>query len=116
MIIRVVADTEKGITLGECQALSEKISDIFYRKEVIRGAYRLEVSSPGVNKPLEHDFEYQRNIGKQLSVNYVKDNEEKNVTGELLAWNEDTITLKSEPGETEIPRKAINSAKIKLKW
>jgi len=116
MNIRVVVDTEMGITLGECQALSGKISDLFYRKDVIKGTYRLEVSSPGVNKPLEHDFEYQRNIGKQLSVNYVDDNGEQSITGELLDCNKKTIRLKSDNGETKIARKAVIKAKIKLKW
>ena len=115
-IIRVVVDTDKGVTLGECQTLSGKISDILYQKDTVKGAYRLEVSSPGVNKPLEHDFEYQRNIGKQLTVNYVDDKGEYTVSGELLAFNDNLIVLRSEAGEAEIPRAAINKAKIKLKW
>ena len=115
-IIRVIVDTDNGITLGECQVLSQKISDIFYRRDIFKGAYRLEVSSPGINKPLEHDFEYKRNIGKQIKVNYMSKEGQKTVLGELLAFDDRYIKLRSDEGDLDIPRNDINLAKIKLKW
>ena len=57
-VIKIIVDTETGITLNQCEGLSKKISDLFYRKNIIQGDYRLEVSSPGTNKPLEKSFEY----------------------------------------------------------
>lgn len=114
--VRVVVDTDSGITLDQCQALSKKISEIFYRKDIFQSAFRLEVTSPGVSKPLEHDFEYKRSIGKQLKVNYQDEESVKTITGELLACDNKAIRLKSDDGEIEIPRHEIKKAKIKLKW
>ena len=56
--IKIIVDTDSGITLNQCQDLSKKISDLFYRKDVFEGPYRLEVSSPGLKKPLEKPYEY----------------------------------------------------------
>lgn len=114
--VKVIVDTEPGVTLNQCQELSKKIADIFYRRDMFKGAYRLEVSSPGINKPLEQPYEYKRNIGKQLKVNYFKGKDECYVEGDLLAYNTEAITLNSDGMEILIPLKDIEQAKIKLKW
>jgi len=115
-IIKIIVDTENGVTLNQCQELSKKISDIFYRRDLFQNKYRLEVSSPGITKPLEHSYEFKRNIGKQLEVNYIKGEEKCFVTGELLKYTPDAITLKSDKTDLDIPLNDIEEAKIKLKW
>jgi len=114
--VKIIVDTDSGITLNQCQDLSKKIADIFYRKDVFKGAYRLEVSSPGINKPLEQPYEYKRNIGKQLKVNYQKGDEKSFVEGELISYASEAITLNSDGGAFMIPLEDIKEAKIKLKW
>ena len=69
-MVRVIVDTEEGVTLHQCQQLSKNISDLFYRRDLFEGNYRLEVTSPGLDKPLQEPYEYKRNIGKQIKVNY----------------------------------------------
>ena len=115
-IIKIIVDTENGVTLNQCQELSKKISDIFYRRDLFQNKYRLEVSSPGITKPLEHSYEFKRNIGKQLEVNYIRGEEKCFVTGELLKYTPDAITLKSDKTDLDIPLNDIEEAKIKLKW
>ncbi len=115
-MIKVIVDTEDGITLNQCQKLSKKVLDIFYRKDLFQEKYRLEVSSPGITKPLEHPYEFRRNIGNQLKVNYVRGDEKCFVTGELIKYTKDTITLKSDEKNLEIPLNDIEQAIIKLKW
>ena len=115
-IIRVVVDTEPGIMLSECQDLSRKISDLFFRKNLFGGNYRLEVTSPGVDKPLEHEYEYQRNIGRELDVEYMKDDETKRITAPLKAVKEKVIILDSKGEEIQLNRKNINRATVKLQW
>ena len=78
--------------------------------------YRLEVSSPGTNKPLKKSFEFHRSIGKKLNVNYRKDDEIISITGELLAFNGDNITIQQKNADISIYLSDIEEAKIKLKW
>ena len=115
-IVKVIVDTEDGITLNQCQLLSKQISDLFYRKDMFKGQYRLEVTSPGIHKPLKESYEFKRNIGKQLKVNYLKGDENCVVTGELIEFSNSHLSLKSEKDTIEIPLKDIEQAKIKLKW
>ena len=115
--IKVMVDTEEGINLQECQKISREISDIIFRKDLIMGGYRLDVSSPGLDKPLQYDYEYKRNIGKILTVLYM--DEENNLTeivGELTEYNADGIVLKIKEDLIEIKINKINKTKIKLKW
>jgi ribosome maturation factor RimP len=114
--VKVIVDTESGITLAQCQGLSKKISDIFFREDMFRGDYRLEVSSPGTNKPLEKSFEFRRSIGKDLIVNYLYEGEIKSISGELLIFDGDSITIKQKNDDILISLSEIDEAKIKLKW
>jgi ribosome maturation factor RimP len=115
-LIKVVVDTETGVMLDQCQLLSKKISDIFYRKDLIDGNYRLEVSSPGIDKPLEKPFEFKRNIGNTLEVDYQEGIEARSVEGELIAFKDNEITLQCGKKNIDIAINQIEQAKVKLKW
>ena len=115
--IKIIADTEEGITLEECHKLSREISDIIFRKDLIFGDYRLDVSSPGLEKPLQHEYEYKRNIGRNLIVNYNDENGNlQEIIGELISLNGSAITLAVKKNNFTIKLSDINKAKIKLKW
>ena len=115
-LVKIIVDTDSGIRLSQCQDLSKKISDIFFRKDIFHDAYRLEVSSPGINKPLENSFEFRRNIGKDLHVNYRKDDEIKSITGKLVTFDGKEITVQQKDDKISISLLDIDEAKIKLKW
>lgn len=115
-VIKIIVDTETGITLNQCEDLSKKISDLFYRKNIIQGDYRLEVSSPGTNKPLEKSFEFRRSVGKNLNIDYRHDNELKSITGKLIAFEEDKITVQQKNDKFLISLSDIEKATIKLNW
>jgi ribosome maturation factor RimP len=115
--IKVIADTEEGITLEECQKISREISDIIFRKDLIFGDYRIDVSSPGLDKPLQYDYEYKRNIGRNLIVSYINENNKiTEITGELTNIDADGIVLKIKEESITVKFEKINQAKIKLKW
>ena len=115
-LVKIIVDTESGVTLYECQSLSKKISDIFFRKDLFQGNYRLEVSSPGTDKPLEKPFEFRRNVGKNLIVHYLKDGEIKSITGELLDYDDNKISVQQKKDIVSISLSDIDEAKVKLKW
>jgi ribosome maturation factor RimP len=115
-LIKIIVDTEAGVTLAQCQSLSKKISDLFFRKDMFQGDYRLEVSSPGVNRPLKKAFEFRRSIGKDLTVNFRIEGEMQSVSGQLCDFDGDTIILKNKKEEISISLDDIEEARIKLKW
>jgi ribosome maturation factor RimP len=115
-LIKVVADTESGITLAECQNLSQKITDLFFRKNVLEGNYRLEVSSPGVEKALEFPYEYRRNIGRALEVIHESEGVQISSCGELVMYDDKCVRLRGKNGEIEIPLTQIKYSRVKLQW
>lgn len=115
-MIRVTIDTNEGINLNRCEKISQKISDILFRKDIYRKGYNLEVTSPGINKPLEHPYEFIRNTGRNLKIDYTVNGDSKKIEGELKKYDEQCITLLVKEKEINIPLAQINQAKVKLKW
>ena len=115
-IIKVTVDTEKGVTLNECQLLNRGISDLFIRKDIIKDEYSIEVSSPGINKPLQYPFEYRRNIGRDLKVRFFKNGIINETIGTLTAYDDKNITIEKPKEKIVIPVDKISKALIKLKW
>ena len=81
--------------------------------ELIEGAYTLEVSSPGIDRPLKSMADFERNKGRLLRVTRSTG---KPVTGELLNADEENLTLKlkGNAGEIVIPRSEVLSAKVEV--
>ncbi len=96
----VLIDSDAGISIDECAIISRKLDDEIFKLELIEEAYRLEVSSPGVDFPLTFARQYQKNIGRTLKV-ILLDGTEK--LGELTEATADGFTIsakakkKSEP-------------------
>ncbi len=114
--IEVFADSEKGITLGECETLTRLIRDELDMDGSFDNNYRLSVSSPGLDRPLQEDWDFQKNIGKTLKVKYSVDDINRQAEGTLVRWDAASIELESKSGTVVIPREQIVKAKIKLKW
>jgi ribosome maturation factor RimP len=115
-VVSVYADTREGITLDEITRLTREINDLLDMHDVIRGSYRLDVSSPGIDRPLQALWEFEKNIGRNLRVIFEENNEQKEASGTLTLVNEDGISLKIKKEEIKIPMVSIIKAQVKLKW
>ncbi len=67
-LVRVFVDRADGITIGECAAISREIADVLDTRDPIASAYVLEVSSPGLTRPLKTDRDFERVVGKALRL------------------------------------------------
>jgi ribosome maturation factor RimP len=67
-LVRVYVDKEGGIGLDELQSVSEEVSAILDVEDPISGAYTLEVSSPGLDRPLRSESDFRRALGHLVSV------------------------------------------------
>ena len=66
--LRIDVDRADGITVGECARLSRGIADVLDTHDPISGRYVLEVSSPGLDRPLKSDRDYTRAVGRAVKV------------------------------------------------
>ena len=67
-ILRLVIDKEGGVTLDDCSRLSRVVSDLLDVHDPVPGSYNLEVSSPGINRPLVRAEDYERFSGQKVFV------------------------------------------------
>ncbi|MCK5740468.1 ribosome maturation factor RimP [bacterium] len=116
-IIQIYLDVPTGsISVGQCQSVSRQVAAIFEAEDFIDGKYRLEVSSPGVERPMTSVRDFQKNIGRQALVKYWLGEEKKTLQGKLEAVDEDAIQISAGKQKTIIPLETIRKAKIVLKW
>ena len=98
--LRIYIDKEGGINIGDCELVSRAFSDILDKEDPIEDAYILEVSSPGLGRPLKKDKDFQRNLGEEVEVRTYKPiNKQKEFVGLLDAWDKESVTLQLESGE-----------------
>jgi len=108
-IVRIFVDRPDGITVGECAALSRDIADILDTRDPIDGTYLLEVSSPGLTRPLKTDRDFERMVGKALRL--VVDGLGVSV-GTLLQVKPDHLDVELQGKRTTIERAKIQKATV----
>lgn len=117
--LRVFVDKPGGITLDDCQDISKKISDELDEKDPIKQSYYLEVSSPGLDRPLKNDKDLKRNIGKEVDVKLYKAIDgRKLIQGSLLDFDKDKLKLQTEVENEmiDIPRDKIALIRLAVKF
>ncbi len=83
LLIRVFIENDAGITVGDCEKVSRLINDMIFTENLVESAYVLEVSSPGIDRPLEKLKDFQRNIGRKLRVFYQQSDQAHSAEGIL---------------------------------
>jgi len=113
-IIRVYIDAEKGILVDDCSKVSHQVSGVLDVEDPIRGKYTLEVSSPGVDRPLFTLAHFERFVGSEIKVELRQATAEgqKKLRGDLLKVENETIHLHVQDEEFEIPFALINKARL----
>ncbi len=115
-VYQVFADSESGITLAECEQLSGAIKDELDMDLTLPRRYRLDVSSPGLDRPLKQDFEFKKNIGQSLRVVAVYGDEERQIEGKLTGFDKDEIEIETKDKTERIRRDQIKQARVQLRW
>ena len=114
MYLRIYIDKPGGINLDDCQKASEMISEKLDEKDPIEENYFLEVSSPGLDRPLKNEKDFKRNIGKDIEISlYSSLNGSKKLVGKLLDFDDKNIYIEDENLEKINIEKSIAS-KINL--
>jgi ribosome maturation factor RimP len=110
--LRLFIDRPEGVTIDDCSNVSRHLSDALdLDPEIIEGAYTLEVSSPGLDRPLKSVADFMRNKGRFVRVTRSTG---KPLTGKLVDANEESLTLalKGNAGNVVVPRFEVLVAKV----
>lgn len=112
--LRALIDKPGGITINDLEGVSRKLSDLLDEEDFISDAYILEVSSPGLGRPLKKDRDFDRSIGEEIEVHLYRSlNGNKQYVGLLKSYDKDTITIEDEDG-SEIALDRVNVSLVRL--
>lgn len=105
--LRAYIDKPDGISIDDCEAVSRRLSDILDEKDYIDEAYILEISSPGLGRPLKKEKDYKRSLGKEVEIRtYRMIEKQKEFTGILKEYDETTVTIEEDGGNVRTFEKA----------
>ena len=106
--LRAYVDKEGGISVDDCEIVSRRLSDWLDKEDFITESYILEVSSPGLGRPLKKEKDFARSLGKDVDVKlYRARDKRKDFTGVLKAYDEPTVTIEEEGEELVFERGEI---------
>ncbi len=101
MILRVVIDSNEGITLDDCERVTRAIDPVLDEADPIESSYRLEVTSPGVERPLTRPDHFEAGVGEEIEVRlFAPRNGEKTLRGILESTEEKQFSITLLSGET----------------
>ena len=116
-VLRIFIDPENGVNLDLCTKVSRDISDVLDTADIIKNKYRLEVSSPGFDRPLKTFKDFKRNINRKVKIEYLNEaNEQVINTGTIQAVDMQEVFLQGEKEIIKILLIKIQSAKILPLW
>ncbi len=115
--LQVFVDRQGGVNIDDCAAVSRHLSAWLDVENPIPGHYRLEVSSPGVDRPLKKAADFQRFVGEQAHIELrAAVDGRKHLRGALLAMDGNMVVIREPDGERRIALADIAKAKLIPQW
>ena len=102
-------DNEQGIVIEDCEKVSKAIDDILEELDPTEGVgYILNVSSPGIDRPLKTNRDFERNLEKEISITlFSKLDGNKKFDGTLVSYTDETVTIQTKTQLLELKRELI---------
>ncbi|KJU81844.1 protein belonging to Uncharacterized protein family UPF0090 [Candidatus Magnetobacterium bavaricum] len=114
-ILSVTIDSESGVTLQDCSSVSRQLGAILDVEDIVPGPYTLEVTSPGIDRPLKTKEDFAKSIGKLLRVvSRQKIGTQSFFIGRLFDVTATAILLEEEKKRVEIPFDNISRAQVEI--
>jgi ribosome maturation factor RimP len=118
-LVRIYVDREGGIGLEELQSVSEEVSTILDVEDAVPTSYTLEVSSPGLDRPLRSEADYRRFVGKLVKLSTYEPVEgRRHWTGRLLSLEEGVVSLSLEKEKVvaRVPLAKVAHARLEVEF
>ena len=112
-LIRVYIDRESGVDISDCEKVSRQVSAVFDVEEPITEEYTLEVSSPGLERPLFRLEQFRKYVGSIIQLRMKKPQDgRKKFKGDLVRVDDNSIVLSIDGGEVEFQYTDIDKANL----
>jgi ribosome maturation factor RimP len=116
-VVEVYLDSKEDFGHDDLAVVSKEVGFLLDVEDVVDDSYKLEVSSPGIKRPLTMPQQYQKNVGRTLRVRYESNGDEEIVVGDVMAADDDEVELELPSGKRlQLPYNTITQARIELPW
>jgi ribosome maturation factor RimP len=115
-VLRVVIYKEGGTTVDDCATVSRELSRLLDVEDLIEQKYMLEVSSPGLDRPLQTERDFLRNRGEKVRLTLEIDGTVETLTGIIDNVQDGMLLLKGEGGPVSHPLGAIRKARLEIEF
>lgn len=116
-VVRLLVDRVGGVTIQHCARVNQLIGEMLEQANLIEGSYTVEVSSPGLDRPLVKKRDFERALGDQLRIEMTEQAASSSaLEGMLLAVQPEAIVLKTTSGNVTIPLVHVRMAKKVVRW
>ena len=113
--LRLYIDKVGGVSLDDCQLVSESLNDILDEKDPVKGKYIFEVSSPGIDRPLKTDRDFERYKGVEVELHlYAPVENSKLFTGKLIGRENSEIIIEEDIGKGKTKERRFNTKDVSL--
>ena len=115
--LRGYIDKPGGITVNDCEAVSRIFSDRLDEDDFIEDSYIMEISSPGLDRPLKKDKDFARSMGKEVEIRtYHPIEKQKEFSGILTAYDDNSVTIDEDGSLRAFDRKEIALIRLKIEF
>jgi ribosome maturation factor RimP len=112
-VLRLYIDKPGGVVIDDCSDVSQQISALIDVEEPVSGQFNLEVSSPGLDRPLRRVKDFQRFVGSLVKLKTIMPLDgQRNFKGRLLSADENVVVIETDTEELSLPMSAIEKARI----
>lgn len=115
-IIKIYIDSDSGVTLADCSKVSRFVNDEIFKYDLFTKDYRLEVSSPGIDRPLASYKDFKRNINRKAKVTFQEDGKTVTIIGNIKKADETEVIIQKNNDDITIKMKKIIEGEIVLPW
>mgnify|MGYP000860136766 FL=1 len=116
--LRIYIDKQPdGVTVEDCQELSERVGKLLDESDPIPHSYFLEVSSPGLDRILKKDADFERYKGSRVDVSLYRSRKGiKKFTGELIGWKDDQLVIRDQEKVYSFPRSEVAVVRLSIEF
>ena len=112
-LLRIYIDKSDGIGIADCERVSKQVGATLDVEDPIPGNYSLEVSSPGIPRPLFYPYQYQRYIGHVVGMKLYKPiNGSRKLTGTIVSANDDIVVIRVDEAQIDVQISQIVKANL----
>ncbi len=116
LVLRLVIHRQGGISLDDCTTVSRTVGTLLEVEDPIGRPYHLEVSSPGLDRPLTTARDFARNMGQKVTISLTEDEETRTITGLIAGVDDIMVTVTVDEAPEQIALTAIVKARLVIEF